>query len=42
MQDEKFFRWIENTILKQNGKRNIYACIGPCISKDSYEVDLKF
>ena len=36
---------IENTILKIkkiSKRNNIYACIGPCISKDSYEVDLKF
>jgi len=36
---------IENTvkkIKKLNSKNNIYASIGPCISKKSYEVDLNF
>ena len=36
---------IENTIKKfkkLNTKNKIYACIGPCIGKNSYEVDLKF
>ena len=40
-----FFGIIENTvkkIKKLNSKNNIYACIGPCIGKKSYEVDLKF
>ena len=36
---------IENTIKKFkkiNSKNKIFACIGPCIGKRSYEVDLKF
>ena len=36
---------IENTINKiknKNTKSKIYAAIGPCISKENYEVDLKF
>ena len=40
-----FLGIIENTILKikkPNSKNNIYACIGPCIDKKNYEVDLKF
>jgi YfiH family protein len=31
-----------NKIRKLNSNQKIYACIGPCIGKDSYEVDLKF
>ncbi len=31
-----------NKIRKLNSDQKIYACIGPCIGKDSYEVDLKF
>jgi polyphenol oxidase len=36
---------IKNTITrikKLNSNNKIYACIGPCIAKKSYEVDLKF
>ena len=36
---------IKNTVMKikkLNSKSEIYACIGPCIAKESYEVDLKF
>ena len=36
---------IKNTILKirkLNSDNKIYATIGPCIGKESYEVDLKF
>jgi len=36
---------IKNTIMKirkLNSKNEIYASIGPCIGKNSYEVDLKF
>ena len=36
---------IDNTIEKiknLNSKNKIYACVGPCIGKKSYEVDLKF
>jgi YfiH family protein len=36
---------IENTLSKFkkiNSNNSIYACIGPCIGKKSYEVDLKF
>ena len=36
---------IENTIKKFkkiNSKNKIFACIGPCIGKKSYEVDLDF
>ena len=36
---------IKNTITKikkLNSKNEIYACIGPCIGKKNYEVDLKF
>tara|TARA_B100000963_G_scaffold358118_1_gene381954 strand:- start:765 stop:1517 length:753 start_codon:yes stop_codon:yes gene_type:complete len=36
---------IKNTISKfkkLNSNSTIYACVGPCISKNSYEVDLKF
>ena len=36
---------IKNTIMKirkLNSKNEIYAAIGPCIGKKSYEVDLKF
>jgi YfiH family protein len=29
-------------IKKISSKNNIYACIGPCIGKNSYEVDLNF
>ena len=42
---EELFGIIENTvkkIKKLNSKNNIYACIGPCIGRKSYEVDLKF
>ena len=40
-----FTNIIKNTILKirrLNPKNEIYASIGPCIGKNSYEVDLKF
>ena len=40
-----FANIIKNTILrikKLNSKNEIYASIGPCIGKNSYEVDLKF
>ena len=36
---------IKNTVMKikKAGRNNkIYACVGPCISQKSYEVDLKF
>ena len=33
---------IENTIKKFKSSNQIYASIGPCIGKKSYEVDLKF
>ena len=36
---------IKNTIKKMkkmNGKNKIYACIGPCLGRHSYEVDIKF
>ena len=40
-----FSNIIKNTVLrikKLNSKNEIYASIGPCIGKNSYEVDLKF
>lgn len=40
-----FLEIIKNTINKikrLNSKNNIYACVGPCIGKKSYEVDLVF
>ena len=40
-----FYGIVENTILKikkLNKKNNIYATIGPCIGKNSYEVDFNF
>ncbi len=40
-----FSRVIQNTILrikKNNSNSLIYACVGPCIGKKSYEVDVSF
>ena len=39
------FRYNQNTIAKikrLSSNNKIYACVGPCIAKKSYEVDLKF
>ena len=40
-----FLGVVDNTIKKikrLNFKNKIYACVGPCIGKKSYEVDMKF
>ena len=40
-----FFGIIKKTIIKikkLNSETKIYACVGPCIAKKNYEVDLKF
>ncbi len=40
-----YFGIIKNTITKikkLNSNNEIYACVGPCIAKKNYEVDLKF
>ena len=45
LKDAKTLGIIKNTILKMrktNKDNLIYASIGPCIGKKSYEVDLKF